>query len=356
MKPKILLILLFGFVLSCEIQNKEITEEIEKNPDVDSCFCEENVSDELFDPQINFDISKHLFPGKKVKNIAFNNEGYFYSGNSILNFVSWDETENHAFDVASTITALAFNHSSKLLYIGTEKNGFAEFDGINFKYFNVENSGIPRNQIREVICDCNGNVWCNSSVNREGGLVKYNGSKVSVMLPENSLLPTNLIYLTKTRNGKVYVASANPDDTGVIISEICGDYWTELGKDRGCIISGMGINSEGEIFYLNDSREYCGGGLMLDFVLKEMVDSLKIIHRETEILHTMYYRLTIDLRNYIWLAKFNTNNQERLTVFDGEKWFEAPTFQDIFINCIEVDENNNIWIGTNNGIYILNQS
>ncbi len=68
------------------------------------------------------------------------------------------------------------------------------------------------------------------------------------------------------------------------------------------------------------------------------------------------YLLEIDRRDYVWVGKFGLDQHEHLSVYDGDNWNEAPReFPDDFIHCIEVDNDNNIWLGTNNGIYILNQ-
>jgi hypothetical protein len=64
-----------------------------------------------------------------------------------------------------------------------------------------------------------------------------------------------------------------------------------------------------------------------------------------------------DKRNYCWLAGFKGNSPV-LHVFDGEVWESSPEgiFPDDFITTIETDNDNNIWVGTNNnGVFILNQ-
>ena len=72
--------------------------------------------------------------------------------------------------------------------------------------------------------------------------------------------------------------------------------------------------------------------------------------------HIPYYLLKTDKRNYLWNAKFGSQDLKRLSVYDGENWHQPPKdFPDDFINCIEVDNKNNIWLGTANGIYVLDQ-
>ncbi len=69
------------------------------------------------------------------------------------------------------------------------------------------------------------------------------------------------------------------------------------------------------------------------------------------------YILKSDKRNYIWQAKFYKEGYETLSVYNGKEWIKAPSvFPRDVIRCIEVDDENNIWLGTDNGIYILEQT
>ena len=81
-----------------------------------------------------------------------------------------------------------------------------------------------------------------------------------------------------------------------------------------------------------------------------------MLREHPDIMHIHYYLLRTDKRNYLWNVKFGVQDVKRLSVYDGKNWHQPPEdFPDDFINSIEVDEENNIWLGTNNGIYILNQ-
>ncbi|MFW5756601.1 MAG: two-component regulator propeller domain-containing protein, partial [Tangfeifania sp.] len=118
----------------------------------------------------------------------------------------------------------------------------------------------------------------------------------------------------------------------------------------------MEIDSRGNIYYIEDSREYCGGGLMSDLVVFKYSGGEKKMLREHENLMNRPHLLRADERDYLWTAKFQAEGYKRLSVFDGQQWQEAPQdFPDDFIYCIEVDSQNNIWLGTSNGIYVLEQ-
>ncbi|NQU53361.1 MAG: hypothetical protein HQ522_12575 [Bacteroidetes bacterium] len=308
----------------------------------------------IYSPQINFEISESLLPGTSVKLIEFIDGEYYYSVGKEI-FYTKRSGQTSSFEADSDVLSMAFNEKDKSLYFGTYSSGLGKYDGSKTRYYTIENSGLPRNLIRQVECDESGNIWFNSSASKIGGLSKYDGERFTHYLPSNSQLPDNLIYCMQILNGKIYILSKGIETARVGI-EINGNHWKELFVSGGCFPTDMALGSTGSIFYIEDSREYCGGGLFPDEVLFEFVNEQKTIHREHEAFNDLLYILSTDKRDYVWVAKFSSDLYEILTVFDGENWHEAPKkFPDDFINCIEVDDENNVWIGTNNGIYVLNQ-
>jgi ligand-binding sensor domain-containing protein len=346
MNYRFLVLVLFVVFLSCD----------KKDTFPELCEIDNNSASKIFSKQIKFEISEHILAGKKVKQIELISNGYYYSVGKEIFLGNRNNRVSSSFQAESDILALAYDENNKTLYLGTNKSGFGKLEGDEITYFTVENSGLPRNLISRVECDCNGNVWFSSSAHQLGGLIKYNGSRFQKYLPEDSHLPDNLIHEIEIKNGKMYIVSGNPNKTGTIITEIEGNNWTELFQSGGCSMGDLDIDSDGNIFYIDDSREYCGGGLFPDEVVFSFSNNQKTILREHEDIWHFPYLMKIDKRNYVWVAKFSSNQHGILSVFDGENWQEAPEeFPNSFIHCIEVDDDNNIWLGTNNGIYILNQ-
>ena len=338
MNSRISILVVLLFLFSCSIENL-VDISPEKN----------------FSSEINFEISEHLFSGNSVKTIEFITDGYYYSVGKEI-FYTKQSGQTSSFEAGSEVISMAFNEKDKSLYFGTYSTGLGKFDGSKTRYYTIENSGLPRNLISNVECDNTGNVWFSSSAHQLGGLIKYSGRSFTKFLPENSQLPDNLIHQIKHRNGKIFIVSGNANKGGTITFEIDGGNWNELFESGGCSMSDLDIDSKGKIYYIDDSREYCGGGLFADEVVFSFSNNQKTILREYEDFADFPYLLKIDKRNYVWVAKFSSNQHKNFSVFNGEKWNEAPTeFPDDFIHCVEVDNDNNIWLGTNNGIYILNQ-
>jgi len=70
----------------------------------------------------------------------------------------------------------------------------------------------------------------------------------------------------------------------------------------------------------------------------------------------VYTKLITDKRGYLWANKISLVSSEHFSVYDGKNWHPAPTaFPENGLESIDVDENNNIWLASYSGIYILNQ-
>ena len=266
-----------------------------------SCYKENLVDISLeknYSPQINFEISEHLFSGKQVKTIELITDGYYYSVGKEI-FYTKRSGQTSSIEAESDVLSMAFNEKDKSLYFGTYSSGLGKYDGSKTKYYTIENSDLPRNLIRQVECDESGNIWFNSSAHQLGGLVKYNGRSFTKFLPENSQLPENLIHQIKHRNGKIFIVSSNPNKGGTITFEIDGGNWNELFESGGCSMSDLDIDSKGKIYYIDDSREYCGGGLFSDEVVFSFSNNQKIILREYEEFTDFPYLLKIDKHHQV---------------------------------------------------------
>jgi hypothetical protein len=335
------LICLFSGLMIYSCNNK-------KTPD-------ENPDEQPIENEISFAISEHLNAGSAVQCIVFNNKGrYFYSvGNQIYLIESGKLVTS--FTVNSEVYSMAFNPKDTSLYFGTKESGLGRLHNNEITWFTVQNSGLPRNLVSKVVCDAAGNVWFNSSASKLGGLMKFNGWSIEKFLPGNSSLPGNIVYDITAYGADVLVSAEDPK-SGFFIMKIKDGNWSQVLHSKGCyIFQKVEVDQEGRIYYTDDSREYCGGGLISDNVVFSFINGEKAVLREGKIgTELTPYILKSDKRNYIWQAKFYKEGYETLSVYNRIEWIKAPAgFPKDHIRCIEVDEDNNIWLGTNNGIYIL---
>jgi ligand-binding sensor domain-containing protein len=57
----------------------------------------------------------------------------------------------------------------------------------------------------------------------------------------------------------------------------------------------------------------------------------------------------------LWVVKFGSETSKNLQVHNGKEWIEPTYFPGDFIHCISIDSRNNVWLGTDKGIYVLEQ-
>ena len=338
MNLRLLLLIFIVFLFSCQ-KDEDINE-----PDVE------------YSPEISFDITTHFFPAENIKQIEFADNRFYYSIGSKIFLADQTGRTLKTYSADSDVLSLKFNPKDESLYFGTKSSGLGRSKSNNIQYFTVENSDLPRDLIRNVHADNDGNIWFNASAHQVGGLVKYDGKHFTEYNPENSDLPENLLHKICIRENEIFVLSRGAE-TGKVGLKFKNNTWYGLFESGGCGITDMDIDSDANMYYIEDSREYCGGGLLPDDVVFVFKNGEKTMLREfPDLMHIHYYLLKTDKRNYLWNVKFGYQDLKRLSVYDGENWYQPPeSFPDDFINCIEVDDENNIWLGTNNGIYILNQ-
>ena len=251
MKIKILFIFFLLFFFSCE--KSEVDEFSEVLPN--------------FSSEINFEISEHLTQGTKITNIEFSESGYYYSSGNKIFYGERNKEAIMILTASSYVNSMAFNREDNSLYFGTHESGLGKLNGSSIQYFTVENSNLPLNIIREVECDNDGNVWFSSSSHQSGGLVKYDGRSFFKYLPENSMLPGNLIYNIAHRNGKIYVTGTITGENRNRTLKIDGYKWHNLYICGSCFQLDLVVDSKENIYFINDSRDYCGGGLLIDLVV-----------------------------------------------------------------------------------------
>jgi ligand-binding sensor domain-containing protein len=245
------------------------------------------------------------------------------------------------------------------VWIGTSGGGLGHLMGKEFTWYTTASAGLPRDYIGDVEIAPDGNVWFSSSAFRLGGLGIYDGNKFEFLTPQNSPLNQNIIDdIEIDQDGVVYIATAGTVGKSNIY-RISGKSWDCLGDEEGTFywVFSFTAGTKGNLY------------LVEDFSLSSLFHSTNNFYElrdekwkkiETKDMPRIdfFARIKADKRNYCWVSGFG-DPLPVLHVFNGESWISSPegTFpEDDIITTIEVDPDNNIWIGTyNNGIFILNQ-
>lgn len=192
-----------------------------------------------------------------------------------------------------------FEDSKGNYWFGSLQEGIAIFDGINFKYFTM-NEGLSDNQIRSIQEDENGNVWISTA----HGVSSYDGVKI-----------TNH---TQIENGDLQ------------------SQWTKIDNDLWF----NGGNKEGVYQYDGQKLNY------LAFPNPKVINP-----------YNVYFVTGISKgkNNMVWVATyagvFGYNGKEYVIINDETLELKRETGE-LHIRCILEDSKGRLWIG-NNGIGVL---
>ncbi len=174
-------------------------------------------------------------------------------------------------------------------------SGVAYFDGINFEWYNTQNSSIPSDDIYDIEIQNDSVIWI-ATINQ--GLVRYSNNEFEIFDTLNSEISSNVIYgIEIDMNNKLYCGT----DKGLCIYE--GDQWQEM---------------------------------------QELNDNLQIEKCQP---------VFVDDDNYVWITSFNNNSDQMLFKMNGENidLLNLPDNQ-YFIRPDRVHNNPILAIG--NGKYI----
>jgi len=311
-----------------------------------------------FPSRVSFDITGRLLEGKHIDCIDIDIKGNIYiASDKELYYTSTNNNDHKNYSLDFPILDIAIA-PDETVWIGTNGGGLGHLTGKGFTWYTAANAGLPRDHIRHVETGLDGRIWFSSCAFRLGGLGIYDGEKFEFLTPENSPLNQNMIEdIEIDQDGNVYIAT-----TGTVgrtnIYRFSDKSWDCLGDEKGMFywVFSFTVSPSGIIYLVEDfslSSYCCNPNVLFEF------RDNKWQKIETDDMPGIgfFTRLKADKRNYCWIASHG-DHSAILHVYDGESWLNSPEgiFPDDYITTIEVDNDNNIWIGTyNNGVFILNQ-
>jgi ligand-binding sensor domain-containing protein len=317
-----------------------------------SGFLTFSCNKEDFPERVRFDISGQLLEGKHISCIDLDNKGNIYiASNKELYCINSHKSYTLDFPVLDLAIA-----PDETVWVGTNGGGLGHLTGGGFTWYTVANSGLPRDYVRNVEIGLNGNVWFSSCAFKLGGLGIYDGKKFEFLTPENSPLNQNIIEdIEIDLDGNVFIATSGTVGK-TNIYRISDNSWDCLGDETGMFywVFSFTVGISGTLYLVEDfSLSSSFPNLNTLFEYKDnnwvKIENIPEIGFST--------RLKADKRNYCWLAGYGDHSAV-LLVYNGESWSSSPEgmFPDDFITTFEIDNDNNVWVGTNkSGVFILNQ-
>lgn len=227
-------------------------------------------------------------------------------------------------------------------------DGLNRFDGRNFKSFTQENSGLPSNELNNVIADP-GNpdiLWIGT---RHDGLCKYNYSTGLITKCEQTLRSTDIPNLTLSSDSCLWVAyyhfppeKFNPSNG--IITKIYEDIPQGFKTRIWCLTE----DKSGKYLYIGHD----GNGLtQINLETKKFRNFMPEVGDGNSLGGSHIYTLHIDQFGGVWCGTENgisifspsTGNFQNITHLTN------PTLPQGWVKCIYEMSDGNILIGTDKG-------
>ena len=302
---------------------------------------------------INKEFNTKILDGYFIKSIAFDNQGNTWIGTFKQGLIKYNSGETVVYNSSNSIipdTSVIWDiavDSKSNIWIGCE--GLIKFDGENFTCFNSKNTKIPEDFVYSIAIDSKDNIWFTSCRFRQGGIVKYDGTNWTVYTPDNSDLPVNSV---------TSIVVDNNDDVWLALSEIVNNsYLVRISDNNWIIYTGDDLGFSpyylGNI-QINSKNEVCGA---IDYSLSSLWinpgpqvfifdGNTSVQLKNDSISHIK--SITVDKEDNIWCVAYGGYG-----VYNGNNWFiDNSSFKGVSVFAIEQSQDNKIWIGTGDGIYI----
>jgi hypothetical protein len=216
-----------------------------------------------------------------------------------------------------------------VLWIGTDMNGLATFDGTNWVVYTTQNSQLPNDLTRALAREPDGTIW----VGTTGGVVSIKNGTWQAYTTANSGIPFNLIIAVAVDSaGNKWFGSVN----GCI--EFDGTQWkhhTGSGNDNIVAPNAIAADKEGVVMVGTEDGLFTYDNNQWEFMqIAENGSSYNSIQD-----------ITVDNTNTAWLA-----TSEGLVSYRGGTFTihddPGSGYTNTELQSIATDWNNVVWIGT----------
>jgi ligand-binding sensor domain-containing protein len=298
-----------------------------------------------------FNSSRHILADYTVNSIVFVEDGVAWIGTYSNGLLKYDPNDK------SPISSILPNIRIWDMDVDSQGNvwiasdGLIKYDGRKFTYFTTENSDIPEDIVWSIAIDSEDKIWIASNRSGLGGLATFDGSNWEIYTPENSALPVNMVHWIEiAENDNVWLSLSEKTSSPYLV-KIAGDVWTVYSKEE----LGFTPNWLGKI-QLNSKNE----------LVCEIDDLGGSIDKTRPIVFIFNGQSSeqIQFANMWNIKSFSLDDEDNiwcydrygLAIHDGDSlFFYDDNFNDAEVFAIEQANDGKMWIGTTNGIYIINK-
>lgn len=300
------------------------------------------------------EITEQLFSERAVSCIDFDPRGTAWIGSG-KDLIAYRNGHTDIHPVGYTILDVSAGYEGTV-WVATKENGLAAYTNNQITFYTVKNSGLPRNTILDVEAAPDGTVWFSSSAHQLGGLMHFDGQHFELYTPENSILNQNLVLgLKVSEQNDLFCFTEGTVGNAKIFHRDNRGNWSAI-EDNFYWIASMDLTSKSEPVVLTDHSLSSCAGCYTDHVAIYKKGEWEII--DIEFLPNLLSQLLVDQRDYIWTQGWMLSGPTRpICVYNGEEWFYSGEgeLDGVLVYSLAADPENNIWLCTNQGIFVLNQ-
>ena len=325
---------------------------------MNSCVTDDYGINNGDSPQI---LDGKILDGYAIRAIAFDSKGNAWIGafkkanpengktqDCIIRY-NGQETEIH--NSENSIFDIAVDKNDNVWIGGS--GGLLKYEGNKFTLYNSKNTAMPEDVAWTVAVDSKNNIWVASCRSKMGGLVKYDGKNWTAYTPDNSALPDNLIN---------DIAIDQSDNIWLTVNDYLikksNDKWEVFDKEdlglTNFIFAGLQFNSKNLLFGVSD-HSFNGYATQPPCELYSFDSKKANILSKIDNLTSMpgQTKITIDSNDNVWC--YGIGERNFVGVWIDDQWKQLESFELGVSNAWVIKEDNErrIWIGTQNGIYII---
>lgn len=332
-------------LLSCSGDNDHFTI---KNEDILPVTTLKNISyskilDDFFIHSIEFDKDGNAWIGTfqqgVIKYDKKKDTEYFNSSNSLFT----DDV---------VIYSIAIDNKDNI-WIGSGNAGLIKYDRKTFTQYTTKNSPLPEDFVHSIHIDSQNHLWFSSSRHQTGGLVKFDSTdQWEIFTPENSKIQGNLISDIAISGNDVWVGF-NDYVNNVCLAKLTNNKITVYTEKQ----LGFTPYNLGNLCIDSKHRLYVVNSFLLSSAINSDGPHLFAIDGEfTRMITCPYgniFTMSIDSKDNVWCVPQSSGS---ILIYKQTEWVAIDIFpeNDHTIFCIKEAPDGKIWLGTENGIYIVN--
>ena len=295
---------------------------------------------------------QNLLPGEYRINFKLLN----YRDSDITAIVQSNKTNNYSAELRDTsewvdyqvfnsgiqsnsLSAIAVDNNN-VKWIGSLDQGLIKYDEVNFINYSTSNSSIPSNAVKCISIDQQNRVW----VGTDAGIGVFNGITWIIYNKDNSGLSVNFINSIRFDDiGNTWIG------TSANLAKFDGINWILFNNPLG-----LGTDYI-EDFYLEDQNKiWLGTRTFGIFILQNGIFN-EISKIQYNYPTYAVSSISLDQSNYLWFCFLpDSSGRSGISYWDGNSftnfWIGTPQNN---INNIFVDEQNNKWFATTEGVTLF---